>query len=879
MTRTRPTGERRNGPVEPAHHSGHIEDRIRRARASAMARAMLVLRWERLWPKLWPLATILAGALGIFLTDLLPVLPGWLHGALLVAAFGGIVWSIHHAVTGYAAPDEHDVMHRIDRDSGFRHDPLSVLDDDIDPGSSSPEARSIWTAHRARTLASIKRLRVGLPEPELARHDPIGFRALGFLVLVVGLVAGAGDAGNRIARALAPGAGSGGATDARIDVWVTPPEYTGLAPFYLTNAAGETGNGPAVVTEDRQRDVPVGSRLIAQAGIPDAEGADAALSLVIAGQTEPFETIGAGGFRVDARLGEEQGGVGETRLSVRRGDTELAGWPVRAIPDNPPRIEYLQPPSAGTGGQLRVSFRAEDDFGVATANLIISNPAFEDDAAGGEPDHINLTLPRSRARTIETTIVRATADHDWAGLPVELRLEAVDVNGARGVSEPFAMILPERTFNHPIARALVEYRKALVLPDEETIERVLRGLDDVSRYPQQYGDALGVWLGVRVVRARLAYDRDGSQIPSIREMLWLMALRLEEGEFAVAGRELMETQERVMEALRDGAFDESADALLDQLQRALDRYMDALAEELNQQGMENIGDIPGMEYFDRQDLQRMIDDARQLAETGSMDAAEQMLQQLAQMLQQLQQAMNMGQSGQEQLNAARRMLEELTDMARTQEQLLDQTFNQLRRMQGLDNNLAAGPEGDGEMQRSPDGSSGQELGQQQSGDGARRLAGPQQSLRDRLNRAMLGMSELLGSVPPSVGDAERAMNRAGEALRSGDPGAAVPSQTDALELLRQTTEGMIQMMTQQMRGPNGGPNPMQGNARRDGSDPFGRMGGSALGTQMDDGTVKVPDRSTIMRARRIYDELRRRAGERYRPRLELDYIERLLTPF
>ena len=144
---------------------------------------------------------------------------------------------------------------------------------------------------------------------------------------------------------------------------------------------------------------------------------------------------------------------------------------------------------------------------------------------------------------------------------------------------------------------------------------------------------------------------------------------------------------------------------------------------------------------------------------------------------------------------------------------------------------------------------------------------------------MLDMNDLLGNVPPQVGEAERAMNRAGESLRAGDPGSAVPSQTDALDLLRQTTEGMIRMMTQQMQPPNGSPNPMQGGSARDGSDPFGRMGGGALGAQMDGGSVRVPDQGNIMRSRRIFDELRRRAGERHRPRIELDYIERLLTPF
>jgi len=846
-----------------------------------MFRAGLALRWEKLWPRLWPLVAVLSGIFGLFLTDLLPLLPGWLHIIVLAIAVLGLAWTIRYALVGHEPIDEDEIMHRIDRDSGFRHDPLGVLDDGIDPDTSSPEARTIWAAHRARTLANLGKLKVALPSPNLAKHDPTGFRALGFLVLVVGVFAGSSEAGERILRALTPGTGGEVLREARVDVWVTPPSYTGLPPFYLTNA--ERQSASVDQGEDIVRGIPIGSRIIAQAGIPDADDADSGLVLSVAGQNEPLATIGAGGYRADVQLSDDRGDVGKTRLSVRSGDMELAGWPVETIPDLAPTITFSQPPAAGSGGQLRIGLMAEDDFGVAGASLVVTNPAFSEGEEGGEPDRIDLPLPRMGAQSIETSVVRATAEHDWAGLPVELRLEATDVRGSTGISDPFPMILPERIFNHPIARALAEFRKELVRPDENKIGRVIIGLDEISRYPQQFGNEISIFLGVRTARARLALDRDGSQIPSIRELMWLLALRLEEGEFAVAGRELMETQERVMDAFRDGAFDDQANRLLDELQRALDRYMDALAEQLRDQGMESLSDIPGMEHFDRKDLQEMIDSAREMAETGSMDAAQQMIQQLAQMLQQVQQAVAQGQDGQEQMKAARRMLEDLHNLSRDQEELLDQTYNQLRRMQGLDDPLNSGaPDGDQGQQGQQDqqGQQGSEPGEsEQPGEGSRQLAAPQDDLRDKLNKMMLDMNELLGSVPPTIGDAERAMNRAGDSLRAGDPKSAVPSQTDALELLRQTTENMIQMMTQQMRSPNGAPNQLQGGLARDGTDPFGRVGGGALGAQMDDGSIRVPDQGDVMRSRHIYDELRRRAGERYRPRIELDYIERLLTPF
>ena len=43
--------------------------------------------------------------------------------------------------------------------------------------------------------------------------------------------------------------------------------------------------------------------------------------------------------------------------------------------------------------------------------------------------------------------------------------------------------------------------------------------------------------------------------------------------------------------------------------------------------------------------------------------------------------------------------------------------------------------------------------------------------------------------------------------------------------------------------------------------------------------VKIPDENILQKSRQILDELRRRAGERSRPSIELDYIDRLLKRF
>lgn len=91
------------------------------------------------------------------------------------------------------------------------------------------------------------------------------------------------------------------------------------------------------------------------------------------------------------------------------------------------------------------------------------------------------------------------------------------------------------------------------------------------------------------------------------------------------------------------------------------------------------------------------------------------------------------------------------------------------------------------------------------------------------------------------------------------------------------------MATEQMMQQFGGGMQAQGNlGPRPGNqpgqqDPFGRRTDGARGFTQ--GDVEIPTESDIQRARRILEELRRRAGERDRPPVERDYIDRLLKPF
>jgi hypothetical protein len=113
-------------------------------------------------------------------------------------------------------------------------------------------------------------------------------------------------------------------------------------------------------------------------------------------------------------------------------------------------------------------------------------------------------------------------------------------------------------------------------------------------------------------------------------------------------------------------------------------------------------------------------------------------------------------------------------------------------------------------------------------------------------------------------------------LRAGDPNSAVQPETQALQSLQQGEQSMMQSLAARFGrkpGDQGVPQDEYGQSK----DPLGRNL-PGLG-QIDTGDVKIPDKSDLQRAREILDELRRRAGDSQRPRIELDYLQRLLKRF
>lgn len=832
-----------------------------------LARAAVL--WERVWRAFWPAVSLAAAFLAIALLDWLPMLPTWLHGVFLVG-FGALeAWLIRRGWTRVRAVGPVEARRRLETDSGLRHRPLSAIDDSLAVGADDAMARALWIRHRERALAATRRLILRLPSPGLARLDPYGFRAAALLFLVIGLAAGRGDAALRLQRALTP-ADPAVARNLVLEVWITPPAYTRQAPIFLKRAAAKqdaAGEAKPVAVETVV--VPAGSTILSHAG-----GIAKAPKLKIGDRDVPFQalsTVAAGPGESQAHAFRAEDAIESgTRLAVEESGRILAEWPLNVVADRPPTVEFPIAPSRAGRANLKIDFEATDDYAVVGIEAIVRHA--EGRAIPGGGKEIRLPLPSvgvGTAKADGSSLHDLTA-HPWAGVGVTIQLEAVDGRGQKGLSDAVKTVLPERIFNHPVARALAEQRKRLATATPETIKEVVSVLDGISSRPMHFSNDTVVFLALRVARGRLALDGGDAAVAQVQKILWDTALRIEDGKFAVAEKELRDIQERLANALKDGKkASPEFEKLLDELRQAMGKFLQALQEQMTQQGNDRQAqpfDPKTMRMVDSNDLHRMIEEARDLARSGQMDAAKRMLAELQRMLQALQQGMQAGRPNPE-AQRAKRMMDDLRELSRRQQQLLDRSFKRSQQQGAMPG-------------QRPDGEEGKRGGRQPGGEGDREFddAGAQNALRKMLGNLMRQMDEMMGKIPDPMGKAERAMRDAEGALGEGDPARAVPSQTDAVNQLRKAIEGVGEQMARRFGNSPGGPGQMPLGEREQGSDPFGRQPNGAYGNALD-GDVKVPTAGERRRAREILNELRRRSGERERPVIEREYIDRLLRQF
>ncbi len=855
-------------PSEPARGPDAVS---RLQLTQALQRAKYAIAWETAWPHLARLLTVAGLFLAVSWAGLWLVLP-FVARAIGLGLFVFLALGAVFPLLRFRWPSREAALNRLDRGTGIRHRPATALTDTL--ATQDPVALALWQAQRERTLASIKRIRAGLPSPRLAIHDPWALRALVAVLMVAAYIAASDE---RMLRTYAAFDWNGVLSPAniRVDAWVTPPLYTGKPPIILSAANKEAAAVPAA----GPMPVPAGSTLIVRSS----------------GGT--LDVVAGGNVTEAAPTEQAPKGTNERHFTITgdgtahvRAPSGQPQWKFSAIPDRAPTIALAKDPERQARGSLQMSYKIEDDYGVTEAQARFAFRPGDVPKADAEPrplfeaPRFPLVLPNARTRNGVGQTVKDLSEDPYAGAEVTLTLTAKDEAGNEGRSEPFNMRLPERLFTKPLARALIEQRRILAL-DANQNGQVYAALDALMIAPDLFTPEAGQYLGLYSVARQLEAARNDDAMREVVASLWALAVTIEDGNITDVDKALRAAQEALKQALERGASDEEIKKLTENLRAALDNFIRQLAEQQRNNPQQLARPLdPNTKMLSQQDLKNMIDRMERMSRSGDKDAAKQLLEQLQQMLENLQMAQP-GQSGDSDMEQA---LNELGDMIRKQQQLRDKTFKQ---GQDARRDRQRGKQGDqsmGDLQQDQQGLRDrlkrlqQELAKRGMGQGQRGEKGEKGQQGQRGEQGQQGQQgdQGDGDGEDGLGEADSAMGDAGGRLGEGNAEGAVDSQGQALEALRKGAQSLAEAM-QQGDGDGQGDTPGNRAGRQqsgaNGNDPLGRpLHGREFG---DDLTVKIPGEIDVQRVRRILEELRRRLADPQRPQIELDYIERLLKDY
>ncbi len=880
---------------------------------------LLGLWAERIVRTAWPLWSILiatAAFLMLGLQDVLPIEAVW--GALVAAVAGGFLAAVH-MLRSFAAPTVEDALARLDDRLPGR--PIAALRDTQAVGSADPASRAVWAAHQRRMADRAAAAQPVAPDLRLARRDPFALRYVALTFLALALLFGSVW---RIgtAPAVLPGGGAQAAMGPAWEGWAQPPLYTGKPSIYLNEL-------------DRTAlDLPVGSRL--QFRLYGDVG-QLTLTETVSGRTDPpAASDAAQDFTV-----------------TRSGEVVIAGdggrtWTITVIPDQPPTITPAGEIGREGTGEFTYAFDAADDYGVAAGQVTIAldlpavdrrfGLAMEPEAR--EPVVLDLPLPRTGDRTgFSETLIDDLSEHPFANLPVTLTFQAVDDADQTGTAAPVAAVLPGKRFFDPLAAALIEMRRDL-LWNRANAPRVVQILKAVTYRPEDLIRNERAFLRLRVLMRQLDAEKRSLTAESRDAMaaeLWAIALMVEEGDLQSALDRLQRAQDRLDEAIRNGASPEEIQRLMDEMQQALTEYMRELAEQAQRDGETDApSQVPGMQ-MSANELQQMFEELQRLMEEGRMAEAQQLMEQLRQFMENMQVAQGQPGDG----GPGNPQMGQLQDMLREQQDLSDETFQDLQGngdqpqqgQQGQGQQGQPGQQGQGQqgqqgqpgqqgpqgpqgqgrqpgqgeqpgegqgMQPGQQGQGGQGFGQnRQPGQGRqpgqdrnggqpddRSLSERQRDLQRQLDQLGQGQLPGDGTAQGEAGrraleDAERAMRDAERALRDGDMNGALDRQADAMEAMREGLQNFGEALAQEQRQRQPG---QQGQGEAFGQadpgsplDPLGREPGDAARIGSDRNMLQGED--VYRRAQDLLDEIRRRSGEQLRPEAERDYLRRLLDLF
>lgn len=760
------------------------------------------------------------------------------HQILFFIATAAFIYFFYKGSKTFSWPTRNRVISAIEEKNKIKRGSISAIKDKNSMGDGT-----LWGIFQEKTRRSLPFLKPSPIRTNLSKKDPFALRFLSLLILIVAFWFSTPFTAQLFVQNLVPTITIPAwmlPVKPQLNAWIIPPQYTGIAPIVLNKDTVQ----PIIIPEGSKINLNI---------TPAFDESSLKFS-----ETDiiPFEKKSDDVMTYEGLISNS---TDQITLTLD-GDVEYS-WKSYIEEDMVPEIAFLTDPKETDGKSIQIQYIAQDDYGIKNTKLTIDIA----ESYIGKPEPMTFDIPngvikKEEGRNIfEGQYFQDLTSHPWSGKTVSMMLTTEDDFGHVVTSDPKVITLPERTFKNPVAQKIIQIRNILLDNYEEAHDDAVEALEYILVRPGLYGNKPTTFLVLKAALNRLYLDRKKLEQDSVTNLLWDIALSLEEGQIFEKQKELRKAQNELMKALNDqNTTTDQINTLLDQYKEAIQNMANEVMKEMAQQLSE--GKTPTLpfnpEMMNKNGLDQMMEELKHLAETGQK---EKLMEALLKMQNMMENAKSQKLS--ENQMQGLELLQDLNAVVEEQTEILEKT-KEVTQQQKLFPNEA-----------------------KKQGNQIDALAMQQRDLRGKLETVMDELNKLTPNQDlSSLADARTSMQEATDELSAKKTNEALLAEQEALEKLQQSIKDTMKNIEENLNisfssSPFAIPMPgkgMQPMPASDGQyDPFGRKSSANENIFLDE----TENQDGVKKSKEIIHELRKRSGERYREKEELDYIDRLLDRF
>ncbi len=317
-----------------------------------------------------------------------------------------------------------------------------------------------------------------------------------------------------------------------ITMIVTPPAYSGREKFTEVLSLDEAQTGGLTP-------IPQGSEIMVRVlNIAHAP------TLIAGDQPVAFLRGQAGGFAVKFIVDDEISWAikeGSRKIGGKKiGGRKIGEWPLLILADETPVIERADfRDMMSDDGLFGLSLHLKDDHGLAAVyvDIVASDEAQKHNIQNNIPNRITLPITDLKEYEAETYVNFSSSD--LVSGTVDLMLEVVDQAGQSRKKIISGISLPEKKFANPHARKIIEIREQLLtLPDQR--KKLARRLMALGLVPGDGQTPPVFYMALRSAYWRLTKPKDDGDIISARDILWDIAMMMEDGDVGQFNRTILD---------------------------------------------------------------------------------------------------------------------------------------------------------------------------------------------------------------------------------------------------------------------------------------------------------------------------------------------------